>query len=88
MSQVQLQTEPSSVMVLSKCCNTQTDSVSSVGTEQTDSRGTQTNPVSVLVSRCAQTDPENELDEYPVQLPQMQPDNGRNLPGMESFFER
>ncbi len=37
---VAVQTEPSTDLVLLKCCNTQTDNASSIGTEQTHSRDT------------------------------------------------
>ncbi len=66
-----VQTEPCSCLVLQKCCNMQTDSVSSIEIEQTHTIDTQTNPVLVLVSQCTQMEPVNELDRYPVRLPQI-----------------
>ncbi len=68
---VAVQTEPSIFSVLLTCSATQTDSISSRITERTRNNYTQTNPVSVLVSQCSQTEPENEPEKCPVQPAQM-----------------
>ncbi len=51
---VAVQTEPSSCLLLLVCISMQTDSVSSRSAEQMHNSHTQTNPVLVPVSRCAQ----------------------------------
>ncbi len=63
-----MQTELSSSLFLQKCCDMQMDSVSSTVTEQMHNHYTQTDPVSVLVSQCMQTELGKEL--YPGQLSQ------------------
>ncbi len=63
---VSVRTELSEHQFLSKCCSTQTDSVSSDKTEQSHNKDTQTDAVSVLVSQHVQT----EAGLYPGQLAQ------------------